>query len=56
MELKERFENMLGCSLYDLFPEISIDSLKQVNEDREQLLSLLKCDVIDTQKSLVKSK
>lgn len=54
MELKGRFEKMLGCSLYDLFPEISEDALKQIDEDREKLLNILNSHIIDDYKRLEK--
>ncbi len=41
MELKERLESALNCSLYDLFPEIDKEALAQADSERTQLLELL---------------
>ena len=42
MELKERLETQMGCSIYSLFPEIKKEDLDRVDKDREELLTLLK--------------
>lgn len=42
LELKERLEMQMGCSLYDLFPEISKDCLNSVEKDREEILNIFK--------------
>lgn len=39
-ELQKRIEEKLGCSLYELFPEISESDLENISNDREQLFSL----------------
>ncbi len=44
MELKSRIEELLGCSLYDLFPEIDVETLAQADEDRKKLLDMLTKD------------
>lgn len=41
LELKERIEKRLGCSLYDLFPEIPKETLESIDLDREELLNIL---------------
>ena len=41
MELKERLETQMGCSLYSLFPEIKKEDLDRVDKDREELLTIL---------------
>lgn len=38
MELKSRLESQIGCSLYDLFPEISPSVLESINADREEIM------------------
>lgn len=40
LELKERLEGVIGCNLYDLFPEIDSETLEQVDEDRNKLFKL----------------
>ncbi len=44
MELKARIEEMLGCSLYDLFPEIDMEALALADEERNKLVKLLDVD------------
>ncbi len=41
MSLKERLDTMLGCDLYDLFPEIKKEDKERINEDRNELMTLL---------------
>lgn len=41
VELKKRLDNMLGCDLYDLFPEIKQEDKDRINQDRNELLTLL---------------
>ena len=41
MELKERLETQMGCSLYDLFPEITPEDKARVDSDRNELVALL---------------
>lgn len=38
MELKKRLEDKMGCSLYDLFPEISPAMLESINDDRKEIM------------------
>ena len=40
-ELKERLEKMMGCSLYDLFPEIKEEDLNSQEKDYQELLELV---------------
>lgn len=42
MELKERLEKQMGCGLYELFPEIKKEEIARVEDDRNELLELLK--------------
>ena len=42
IELKERFENILGCSLYDLFPEIKTNDLMDIPKHYQELITLVK--------------
>ena len=42
IELKERIEEMMGCSLYDLFPEINKEDLDNIESDYLELINLLK--------------
>ncbi len=42
MELKKRLEKQMGCSLYDLFPEITQESLDMADMEREELINILK--------------
>lgn len=41
MELKARLEQMMGCSLYDLFPEIDPEILSQAGQEHEELKALI---------------
>lgn len=41
MELKKRLELQMGCSLYDLFPEIDKDVLEMAPIEHEELAALL---------------
>lgn len=41
IELKERIEELLGYSIYCLFPEINKDDLKNAEKDKEDILNLL---------------
>ena len=41
MSLKERLDTMLGCDLYDLFPEIKKEDKERINEDRTELMTML---------------
>lgn len=42
LELKDRLEKKMGCSLYELFPEISKDCLDSTEKDHEKILSIFK--------------
>lgn len=42
LELKERLEKKMECSLYDLFPEISKDCIDSVEKDHEEILNIFK--------------
>lgn len=42
IELKERLETMMGCSLYSLFPEIKQEELDNIDKNHQELLKLLK--------------
>lgn len=55
MELKDRLEKMMGCSLYELFPEISQDDLANINEEHCLLIDLLNPNLVDTNKKLNKN-
>ncbi len=42
MELRKRLEEKMGCSLYDLFPEISIESLESISKDQDEIMKCFK--------------
>ncbi len=44
MELKGRLEQAMGCSLYDLFPEIDKDILEQAGEEHKEWLEMVSGD------------
>lgn len=54
MMLKQRLEEMMGCSLYELFPEINFDTLEKVDEDHNKLVDLLNSCIIDIDRKLNK--
>lgn len=54
MELKLRLEEMMGCSLYELFPEIDVEALAQADDDYNKLVDLLNPYIIDTDRKLIK--
>lgn len=54
MELKSRFEEMMGCSLYGLFPEIDDETLALANKEHNELIDLLNNNIIDTDYKLSK--
>ena len=54
MELKSRFEEMMGCSLYELFPEIDDETLALANKEHNKLIDLLNNNIIDTDYKLSK--
>jgi hypothetical protein len=54
MELKCRLEDMMGCSLYDLFPEIENEVLALANEEHSKLVDLLNPSLVDTDYKLNK--
>ena len=54
MELKRRLEDMMGCSLYELFPEIDSDALTHTEDDHNKLIDLLNPSLLDTDNKLSK--
>lgn len=54
MELKSRLEEMMGCTLYDLFPEIDVGALAQADEDYDELVDLLNPYIQDNDRQLIK--
>lgn len=40
MELKSRLESIMGCSLYDLFPEISLEDKDNIDKDHEAIMKI----------------
>ena len=42
MELKKRLEDKMGCSLYDLFPEISKQALESLDDDHNEIIRIFK--------------
>lgn len=54
MELKSRFEEMIGCSLYELFPEIDSEDLALIDEEHSKLVDLLNLNLVDTNNKLNK--
>lgn len=54
MELKSRLEEMMGCSLYELFPEIDHVALAMADEEHSKLVDLLNPNIIDTDNKLSK--
>lgn len=54
MELKRRLEDMMGCSLYELFPEIDSDALTHTEDDHNKLIDLLNPSLLDTNNKLSK--
>ncbi len=54
MELRARLEEMMGCSLYELFPEIEHEALAKVDEEHSKLCDLLSPTLIDTDNVLKK--
>lgn len=45
LELKEKIETLMGCNLYSLFPDISVDELNNIEIDRIELKNLLNNNV-----------
>lgn len=41
LELKNNLEKQMGCSLYDLFPEIDKKDIQNANEDSEKLMEMI---------------
>lgn len=39
LKLKEELEELMGCSLYDLFPEISVDHIEEENEKLNSVIN-----------------
>lgn len=54
MELKSRLEEMMGCSLYELFPEIDPGALAMADEEHGKLVDLLNPSLLDTDSKLSK--
>lgn len=54
MELRGRLEEMMGCSLYELFPEIDSDALAKADEEHDKLVDLLNPNLLDTNNKLRK--
>lgn len=54
MELRMRLEEMMGCSLYELFPEIDVVALAQADDDYNRLVDLLNPYIFDTDRKLIK--
>lgn len=54
MELRSRLEEMMGCSLYELFPEMDPDALAKVDEEHNKLVDLLNPNLLDTNNRLIK--
>lgn len=54
MELKLRLEKMMGCSLYELFPEIDVEALAQADDDYNKLVDLLNPYIFDIDRKLIK--
>ena len=54
IELKNRLEAMMGCSLYELFPEIEHEALALADEEHSKLLDLLNPNLIDISSKLSK--
>ncbi len=54
MELKSRLEEMMGCSLYELFPEMDCDAFAKVDEEHNKLVDLLNPNLLDTDNKLIK--
>ena len=54
MELKSRLEEMMGCSLYELFPEIDLGALAVADSDHSRLVDLLNPNLLDTNNKLLK--
>lgn len=55
MMLKQRLEEMMSCSLYDLFPEIDADALEKADEEHAKLSDLLNDKLLDCNHKLNKS-
>ncbi len=54
LELRSRLEEMMGCSLYELFPEIEHEALVKADEEHSKLCDLLSPTLIDTDNVLKK--
>jgi putative nucleotidyltransferase with HDIG domain len=54
MELRTRLEEMMGCSLYELFPEIEHEALAQADDEHNKLVDLLNPSLVDTNNILKK--
>jgi putative nucleotidyltransferase with HDIG domain len=51
MELKNRLENMMGITIYELFPQIKDEDLASQNSDYEELMKLFKNDQKQSRKT-----
>lgn len=56
LALKQRLEEQMGCDLYSLFPEINPEIIKNIKQDREELLTLLETTPITEKKPTKKTK
>ena len=54
MELKSRLEEIMGCPLYELFPEIEHGALAVADEEHSMLIDLLNPKIVDTDNKLSK--
>ena len=54
MELRKRLEDMMGCSLYELFPEIEHEALALADFEHTKLVNLLNPSLVDTSNILKK--
>lgn len=54
MELRSRLEEMMGCSLYELFPEIDHGALVAADLEHSKLVDLLNPSLLDVNNKLIK--
>jgi putative nucleotidyltransferase with HDIG domain len=54
MELKQRLEDMMGCSLYELFPEINADMISKSEDDYNKLVDLINPSIMDLNNKLIR--
>lgn len=55
MELKKRLEDKMGCSLYELFPEISKESIDDIDKDRQEIMDMFENFEKDEEHKLTKN-